>query len=350
MSPVRLPVILAILFMGASALAALTLEEARQIAPLPASSQHGGPLFTDLNNDGHDDLIVSNPHSYGVYLFNPVEKKNVQWDRGWSHVLREGRAGDANSLPLFVDAQGQATGLHFSKGALRKADGAVAVSLEELLRVPGPAPLSPKESFQALRVKPGYRASLIAHEPLVQDPIFMDWDSQGRLWVVEMGDYPFAPGETTRDGRLGAPQVSPLQTGRIKILQDTDCDGLYDRASLFLDGLRHPTGLAFWKGGVFISTIPDILYAEDTDGDGICDRREPWFTGFTAGNPQHLVNGFCWGLDGWFYGANGDSGGNITVLKTGQKILLGTSDFRFHPVTGEFQLEAGRIPIRPLAR
>jgi putative membrane-bound dehydrogenase-like protein len=96
------------------------------------------------------------------------------------------------------------------------------------------------------------------------------------------------------------------------------------------------------RGGVFVASIPDIFYAADTDGDGKCDKRETWFTGFTAGNPQHLVNGFAWGLDGWFYGANGDSGGQITCVKSGKKVALGTQDFRFHPTTGEFELEAGR--------
>jgi putative membrane-bound dehydrogenase-like protein len=335
----------ALLFSGLllpSAYAGLTPESAAKIAPLPAAAEQGGLLFEDLNADGHEDLLISNPQSYGVYLFNPVAKKNVQWEKGWTQVLREGRAGDASSLPLLVDGKGQGTGVQFKDGALRDAQGTVLMPLAELLRVPGPLPLSPEESLKALRVKPGYTASLVAHEPLVQDPIFVDWDAQGRMWVVEMGDYPFAPGEKTTDGRGGQEKVSPLQNGRIKILEDTDADGVYDRATLFLEGLRHPTGLAFWKGGVFISAIPDILYAEDTDGDGVCDKREPWFTGFTAGNPQHLVNGFAWGLDGWFYGANGDSGGDITCLKTGGKVKLGTHDFRFHPVTGEFRLETGR--------
>jgi putative membrane-bound dehydrogenase-like protein len=115
-----------------------------------------------------------------------------------------------------------------------------------------------------------------------------------------------------------------------------------DKATLFLDGLHHPTGLAFWKNGVFVSAIPDIFYAEDTDGDGKCDKREVWFSGFTAGNPQHLVNGFCWGLDGWFHGANGDSGGKITAEKTGKQYDLSANDFRFNPMNGEFELEAGR--------
>ncbi len=314
---------------------ALSLAEAEKIAPVPGLARHGGAVFADLNEDGHEDLMVSNKEGYAVYLFNPTEKKNVQWDRGWSNVLREGRPGDANSLP-------DLTGARFKDGVLTTADGRTRLRREDLLRVPGPAPLPPAEALKSMKVKPGWKIDLIAHEPLVQDPVFIDWDEQGRAWVVEMGDYPFAPGEKTNDGKVGQDKVSELQAGRVKILTDTDGDGRYDKAALFLDGLRHPTGLACWKGGVFISAIPDIFYAKDNDGDGRCDERESWFSGFTAGNPQHLVNGFCWGLDGWLYGANGDSGGDVVVVKTGEKIKLGTNDFRFHPVTGKFELEAGR--------
>jgi putative membrane-bound dehydrogenase-like protein len=313
----------------------LTLEEAAKIAPLPDLAKQGGVVFADLNEDGHEDLIISNSSGYGVFIFNPVEKKNVQWDRGWSNVLREGRAGDANSLP-FLD------GATFRDGTLITADGKTRLTKSELLRVPGPAPLSPQDSLKTMRAKPGWSISLVAHEPLVQDPVFIDWDEQGRAWVVEMGDYPFAPGEKTNDGKISQGKVSDLQAGRIKVLTDTDGDGVYDKSSLFLDGLLHPTGLICWKGGVFVSGIPDIFYARDTDGDGRCDERETWFSGFTAGNPQHLINGFCWGLDGWIYGANGDSGGNVIVEKTKEKIKLGTNDFRFHPITGKFERELGR--------
>lgn len=304
-----------------------------------AQAADSGAVFADLNGDGHDDIVVSNAREYGVFLYVPKEraKKNLQWDEGWSQVMREGKAGDANSLPILA---GQKVAVH--DGALWIEGTPQRVFFSELLRVPGPAPKTPEESLKALRLKPGYEAKLVAQEPLVQDPVFVDWDAQGRMWVVEMGDYPFAPGEKTKDGSVGQGKVSALQTGRVKVLEDTDGDGAYDKASLFLDGLTHPTGLAPWKGGVFIANIPDIFYAEDTDGDGRCDKREAWFTGFTAGNPQHLVNGFCWGLDGWLYGANGDSGGSITCVKSGQKVELGTNDFRFDPRTGEFALEGGR--------
>lgn len=327
--------ILALSFILSITAYGLTLEEASKIAPIPELAKQGGAIFADLNEDGHEDLIISNASGYGVFIFNPVEKKNVQWDRGWSNVLREGRAGDANSLPLL-------DGATFRDGSLITADGKTRLTKSELLRVPGPAPLSPQDSLKTMRTKPGWSISLVAHEPLVQDPVFIDWDEQGRAWVVEMGDYPFAPGEKTNDGKISQGKVSDLQSGRIKVLTDTDGDGVYDKASLFLDGLLHPTGLICWKGGVFVSGIPDIFYARDTDGDGRCDERETWYSGFTAGNPQHLINGFCWGLDGWIYGANGDSGGNVIVEKTKEKIKLGTNDFRFHPITGKFERELGR--------
>jgi len=303
-----------------------------------------GVRFVDLNGDGNEDIVMSNARVYGVFLFVPKEraKKNLQWDEGWSQVMREGKAGDANSLPTIVIADGSDNGVTFHDGAMWVATTKQRIPFSELIKVPGPAPKSPQDSLKALKLKPGFEAMLVAHEPLVQDPVFIDWDAQGRMWVVEMGDYPFAPGEKTNDGSIGQGKVSELQKGRVKILEDTNGDGVYDKATLFLDGLKHPTGLAPWKNGVFIANIPNIFYAEDTDDDGKCDKRETWFSGFTAGNPQHLVNGFCWGLDGWFYGANGDSGGDITCLKTGKKIALGTNDFRFDPRTGEFALEGGR--------
>lgn len=314
------------------------------IALQDKNGHDNGVRFADLNGDGYDDLVLSNTRQYGVFLFVPAEKakKGLQWDEGWTQVMREGKAGDAHSLPLIVNADGTDNGVTFHDGAMWVAATKKSIPFSELLKVPGPAPKSPQESLQALHVKPGYEARLVAAEPLVQDPVFIDWDARGRMWVVEMGDYPFAPGEKTKDGGVGQDKVSGLQAGRVKILEDTDADGAYDKSTLFLDGLKHPTGLAFWKNGVFIANIPDIFYAEDTNEDGKCDKRETWYTGFTAGNPQHLVNGFCWGLDGWLYGANGDSGGDITCLQTGKKIALGTSDFRFDPRTGEFALEGGR--------
>ena len=167
-----------------------------------------------------------------------------------------------------------------------------------------PAPKSPEESLKCMTTKPDLRVVLAASEPLIRDPVAFDWDERGRLWVVEMGDYP--------SGENG---------GRVQILEDTDKDGVYDKATTFLDGLAFPNGIHCWRGGVIITMAPEIFYAEDTDGDGTADVREALYQGFVEGNQQHRVNGLRWGLDGWLYLANGDSSGEIV----GTGFIPGTS-------------------------
>ena len=208
----------------------------------------------------------------------------------------------------------------------------VALTVALLLTAAGPGPepgKSAEEARQAIRVRPGFRVELAASEPLVLDPIAFDWGADGRLWVVEMGDYPLGV-----DGK-GKPG------GQVCVLEDTDHDGRYDTARVFLDGLGFPTGVMPWRGGVLVACAPDILYAEDRDGDGKADTREVRFTGFTTGNQQHRVNGFELGLDGWVYGANGDSGGVVRSVKTGKTVDIRGRDFRFRPDTGEFEAETG---------
>jgi len=89
-------------------------------------------------------------------------------------------------------------------------------------------PLSPADSFKLIRLRPGYEAELVAAEPLLESPVALDWDEHGRLWVVEMVDYPLG-----LDGK-GKPG------GRVRILEDTDGDGKYDKTTLVADGLRFP--------------------------------------------------------------------------------------------------------------
>ena len=145
-----------------------------------------------------------------------------------------------------------------------------------------------------------------------------------------MGDYPLGI-----DGK-GKPG------GVVRFLEDTDGDGRYDKQTTFLDGLGFPTGVMPWREGVLVACAPDIFYAEDRDGDGKADHREVLFTGFGQGNQQHRLNGFELGLDGWVYGANGDSDGTVRSLKTGKTTSISGRDFRFRPDTGEFEAESGR--------
>ncbi len=314
-------------------------------APLPAGvelndpqGRDNGVRLVDLNGDGHDDLVFSNAKAYGVYLYNAIEKKNVDWKKGWTMVMREGKAGDGSSLPQIVRADGTDNGVWFKHGAMwvqNEDTGALPekahrIPYAELLRQPAPPPRSPEESLKCIHVKQGFTVELVASEPLVQDPVWFDWDASGRLWVVEMADYPFHE------------YKGKTYEGRIKILEDTNRDGIYDRSTLFLDGLTYPTGLATWQNGVFVASVPEVCFAQDTDGDGRADKRAAILTGFAEGNPQHLVNGFSWGLDGWYYGANGDSGGKVRAAGSGGEYDLSGRDFRFDPRTGTFALQAGK--------
>ncbi|MDC0936233.1 c-type cytochrome [Pirellulales bacterium] len=159
----------------------------------------------------------------------------------------------------------------------------------------------------------------------MKDPIAFDWGPDGRLWVVEMADYPL--------GVAGG--------GRVRVLEDTNGDGKYDKSTVFLDGLPYPTGVMPWREGVLISAAPDILFAADTDGDGRADQREVLYHGFVEGNQQHRVNGFAWGLDNWVYVANGDSGGEITSIKTGTTLNISGRDLRIRPDSGAIDLQSG---------
>src|SRR5262249_7389839 len=146
-------------------------------------------------------------------------------------------------------------------------------SINELLGNIDPPALSPEASLRAMKPRPGFEVELVAAEPLVQSPIAFAWGADGKLWVVEMGDYPLGV-----DGK-GKPG------GRVKYLEDTKGTGKYDKATVFLDKLPFPTAVMPWKKGVLVTCAPRIFYAEDTKGTGKADRIVPLYTGFTEGNP-----------------------------------------------------------------
>ncbi|HZJ16527.1 MAG TPA: PVC-type heme-binding CxxCH protein, partial [Chthoniobacteraceae bacterium] len=198
---------------------------------------------------------------------------------------------------------------------------------------PESAPLSPLDSLKKIHVRNGYAVELVAAEPLTMDPVAIDWDAAGRLWVVEMADYPLG-----MDGKGKA-------GGRVRVLEDSDGDGRYDKSTLFADGLSFPTGLLTWRDGVIVTAAPEILFLRDTDNDGKADAREVLVSGLTTGNQQLRANGLRWGLDNWVYCAAGGHHGEYGVgtklrTRTGE-VLVGSRDFRFRPDTGALEPESG---------
>ncbi len=211
-------------------------------------------------------------------------------------------------------------------------------------------PLDVDQSLQTFSTTDDLHVEVIAAEPLVRDPINFSVDARGRLWVVEMGDYPRGDPASLNQ----AQQVTDLGSGggsqpwdgapggRIKILTDTDRDGRFDQSTRFLDSLTFPTGVFPWRDGVIVCEAPDIYFARDSDGNGKCDQRDVLFTGFEEANPQHRVGGFEWGLDGWLYlSAGNHENGEITSIKTGQTINSSGRDLRIHPESGKIETVSG---------
>jgi putative membrane-bound dehydrogenase-like protein len=192
-----------------------------------------------------------------------------------------------------------------------------------------PEALSPEESLKSIRVASGFEVELVVAEPLVEDPIAFAWGADGKLWVVEMGDYPLGI-----DGK-GEPG------GKIKFLESTHDDGKYDKATVFLDHLPFPTGVMPWHKGVLVTCAPEIFYAEDTTGGGKANLRVPLFTGFREGNQQHRVNSLVPGLDNWIYCANGHSGGKVISIKTGATVDISGRDLRIRPDEGLIEATSG---------
>ena len=189
-------------------------------------------------------------------------------------------------------------------------------------------PLSPSESAAKIQLAAGFHLQLIANEPEVVSPVDATFDDRGRLWVVEMIDYPFRKPD----------QAEPR--GRIRVLEDTDGDGKFEKVSVFADKLDMPTGLALWKDGALVTLAGQLEWMRDTDNDGAVDHREVWLEGFAKQNEQLRANHPRVEMDGRVYIASGLRGGKIQVGaalrgdQPAEPFDLGTRDVRLDPRTG----------------
>jgi putative membrane-bound dehydrogenase-like protein len=178
-------------------------------------------------------------------------------------------------------------------------------------------PTEPADALKTFALQPGYRIELVAAEPLVASPVDLAFDEEGRLWVVEMVDYPF--NET---------EGNPPQ-GRLVRLESRNGDGRFDTRVVIADHLPCPTGLALWDGGAYVTAAPYLLYLKE----GV---RKVVQQGFGNQNIQGLANNLKFGLDNWFTGSGGSNGGQIVPAGVG----INGRDFRFRP-GGEFEPLSG---------
>lgn len=145
-----------------------------------------------------------------------------------------------------------------------------------------------QKELASFHVAEGFEVSLWAAEPLVAKPIQMNWDADGRLWVVSSTAYPhLKTGEEAND--------------KIFVIEDTDGDGKADKTTIFAEGLLTPTGILPGDGGVYVANSTEILHFSDTDGDGKADKKRRVLHGFGTGDAHHLIHTFRWGPEGKMY-------------------------------------------------
>lgn len=161
--------------------------------------------------------------------------------------------------------------------------------------VPPSPVLTGADALASFKLPPGFRIELVAEEPLVQNPVAMVWDADGRLFVVEMRGY--------MPDMDGTGESEPV--GDVVMLEDTNGDGKMDKRTVFLEGLVLPRAIAVVNGGLLIAETPNLWFCRDKDGDGKCDEKTAIFTNYGGrGAPEYQPNGLLRALDGWIYSAN----------------------------------------------
>ena len=195
----------------------------------------------------------------------------------------------------------------------------------ELPRIP---PHEPADALVTFKILPGFRIEQVAAEPLINSPVAMAFDADGRLYVVEMRDYS---------------EQDKERLGQVRLLKDTDGDGRFDKNVIFAEGLSWPTAVACYDNGIFVGAAPDVHYLKDADGDGKAEVNKLVYTGFPRGNVQGLLNSFQWGPDNRIHGSASSSGGLVTRPDEAEfkPVSLSGRDFSFDPRSLELRAESG---------
>lgn len=196
-------------------------------------------------------------------------------------------------------------------------------------RAPANTPCpTPEEARAKMSVPEGYEVRCFAHEPMVQNPVAMTWDTRGRLWVVELYEYPEGtplpvekrpfggpakddkyrpvPPECRPAGERSPETFNPaIPKDRVIILEDTDNDGVADKRTVFVEGLDMASAIICGDNGIYVGQQPHLLHFRDNNGDDKPDEWRVVLTGFGREDTHELLNSFTWGPDGWLYMTHG---------------------------------------------
>ncbi|MDO6604772.1 PVC-type heme-binding CxxCH protein [Arenibacter palladensis] len=278
-------------------------------------------LMERVEGEHHEPWTWVKQFGKGKVFYTAYGHDERTWSKpGFQNLIKEG-------ILWAVDDQVKKNWAEFSKDipTLEYKEMANIPNYEK--RDPAPKyqlPLTPNESAKLIQVPSGFKLELFASEPNIINPIAMNWDEKGRLWVIETVDYP----NTVRDDKGSGDD-------RIKICEDTDGDGKADKFTVFAENLNIPTSFTFVNGGILVSQAPYFLFLKDTDGDDKADVKEVVMDGWgvfdTHAGPSNLQRG----IDNNIYGVVGYSGfkGNIS----GENFDFGQGIYRFNSNFGNFE-------------
>ena len=200
------------------------------------------------------------------------------------------------ALSLFV--------IHFSASA-KELEGVYKPAQDQCPSV--------EEAIKKMKVPDGYEVRNFASEPMIINPVAMTWDHRGRLWVVELYEYPSGAKTPNEYSKIASDEKfrpvvktdADSPRDRVIILEDTDNDGKADKRTIFLEGLNLATAILCGYDGVFVGQAPNLFFFRDTNGDDKADEYKTVLTGFGLEDRHELLNSFTWGPDGWLYMTHG---------------------------------------------
>jgi putative heme-binding domain-containing protein len=182
--------------------------------------------------------------------------------------------------------------------------------------------LTPQEEQKQFKLPPGFEIQLVAAEPEIQKPLNMAFDAKGRLWVTNTVEYTYP-----------APLDKPDPRDSIKVIEFDYDTGKATKITTFADKLNIPIGVLPYKNGCIAHSIPNIWYFEDTNDDGVCDKRTVLYGPFDFSRDTHgMENAFRRGYDGWIYACHGFNNDSHVKGKDGHEVHLNSGNtFRFRP-------------------
>lgn len=215
-------------------------------------------------------------------------------------------------------------------------------------------PKSPEETRKLFELADGLEVQCVLHEPHVRQPLYLDFDARGRMWVVQYIQYPFPAGHKVVKydehlravfDRVPKPPGHPDHVrgaDKITIHEDTDGDGVYDKHKTFIDGLNIATSFAFDRDGLWVLNPPYLLFYEDKNHDDVPDGDpQVHLEGFGLEDTHAVANSLRWGPDGWLYGAQGSTcWATVSSEVTKNVHFKGQAIWRYHPRTKVFEVFA----------